>query len=289
MSYRYHIRVLLLGSLLGLLSACSITHATRVADHQSITIDAMVSEIGETRVVLVGESHDAAVHHRLQLEVLKKLKAQGRTLAIGMEMFETSSQRALDAWSAGKVPEEAFRKLFEYNWRNLPWELYEEILLFARDNRIPVIGLNATREVVQKVARQGGGSLSEDDLRRLPPGIELEMSETYVEFMRGAYTSHGKTGEEFRNICAAQLLRNRVMARKIRDYLLLRPEVTMVVLAGGGHARERGGIPPELGDLPHRVILPYVPGLDARSVTSQDGDYLLEEPSWLPAVPWSRP
>jgi hypothetical protein len=47
----------------------------------------------------------------LQLEVLKGLKAKGKPLAIGMEMFEGFSQKALDAWSAGKVPTYAFTKV----------------------------------------------------------------------------------------------------------------------------------------------------------------------------------
>jgi hypothetical protein len=56
----------------------------------------------------------------------------------------------------------------------------------------------------------------------------------------------------------------------------------VVVLAGGGHAREEGGIPAELGSLRHRIVLPGIPGLGSETVTRKDGDYLMEEPySWL--------
>ena len=74
------------------------------------------------------------------------------------------------------------------------------------------------------------------------------------------------------------MLRNRVMASRIRDYLQLHPASVMVVIAGGGHAREKGGIPEELGSLPFKVILPPVPGLSAESITINDSDFLLEEP-----------
>ena len=81
------------------------------------------------------------------------------------------------------------------------------------------------------------------------------------------------------------MLRNRVMARRISDYLALHPESTMVVLAGGGHAREQGGIPAELGGLQYRIVLPTIPGLNDATVTKNDADYLLEEPyAWLEMI-----
>jgi uncharacterized iron-regulated protein len=74
------------------------------------------------------------------------------------------------------------------------------------------------------------------------------------------------------------MLRNRTMASRIRDYNQLHPESVIVVLAGGGHAREKGGIPAELGNLPFKIILPPVPGLNAESIRKEDTDFLLEEP-----------
>ena len=267
------------------LAGCAISHVMRVDDRQVIGVETMISELRDTPVVLLGERHDASSHHKLQLEVIKSLQARGTAFAIGMEMFETSGQKALDAWSAGKAPEFAIRKVFESSWRNIPWGLYEEILLFARDNNIPVIGLNAPRGIVQKVSQLGVSSLTSEDLLRIPPGINLEVSDSYLDFMAAAYPVHGRAGESFRYICEAQMLRNRVMARKISDYLAAHPESAVVVLAGGGHVRETGGIPAELGKLRHTVVLPAVPGLDAATVSKKDGDYLLEEPYlWLEAI-----
>jgi hypothetical protein len=52
----------------------------------------------------------------------------------------------------------------------------------------------------------------------------------------------------------------------------------MVVLAGGGHSREKGGVPAELGNLPFKIILPPIPGLSAESIRTEDTNFLLEEP-----------
>jgi uncharacterized iron-regulated protein len=260
------------------LTGCSITHVMRIKDREVIGVETMIGELRNSPLVFVGERHDAASHHQLQLDIIKGLKTTGKPLAIGMEMFEGASQSALDAWSAGKVPEQVFRKVFEENWRNIPWGLYEEILLYARDNRIPVVALNAPRLVVQKVSQHGFASLSSGDLRLLPPGLSAEVSDSYVAFIGSSYPDHGRSGEAFRKICEAQMLRNRVMARRVADYLALHPESTMIVLAGGGHARKEGGIPSELGELPYRIVLPPYAGMTSKTATEKDADYLLEEP-----------
>jgi uncharacterized iron-regulated protein len=268
------------------LTGCSISKAMRIENREVIDVKTMIGELRDTPLVFVGERHNEPSHHELQLDILKTLKGEGKALAIGMEMFEDSSQRALDAWSAGKVPEAAFQKVFEASWRNIPWWLYREILVYARDNRIPIIALNAPRPIVQAVSQSGLASLSEQELRRLPAGLDLGVSDAYIDFIRSSYPSHGRNGEAFRFICEAQMLRNRVMARHISDYLLRNPERVMVVIAGGGHARHKGGIPEELAQIPSKIVLPPILGLNADTVTRDDGDYLLVEPfSWLADMP----
>lgn len=275
-------KALLIPVLLLLLSACSISKAVRIENREVIGVDTMISELRGTQLLFVGERHDAPAHHELQLDILKAVKAEGKPMAIGMEMFEGSSQRAIDAWCAGKVPEEAFRKVFAWNWRHLPWELYRDILIYARDNRIPVIALNAPRDVVQSVAKSGFASLTKEQRQQLPDGIDASVDDAYLDFMMSFYPMHGRGGEAFRNIGEAQMLRNKVMARRITDYLGSHPGTNMVVIAGGGHARENGGVPAELTGLSYKIVLPPVPGITADTVTRKDADYLLVEPfSWL--------
>jgi len=260
------------------LPGCSITHALRVEDRTTVDVPTMINEVSAVPVVFIGERHDSGLHHKLQLDVLKGLKAKGKSLAIGMEMFEESSQKALDAWSAGKVPTFAFVKVYQWNWRNVPYSLYEDIFDYARDNYIPIIALNAPRETVGKVSHQGLSSLTSDERRLLPQGADTEVSDTYMNFIRSAYGVHGANGTNFRYICEAQMLRNRVMARRILDYHQLHPESVIVVIAGGAHARAAGGVPAELGGLPFKIILPPVPGFAAEVIRSKDTDFLLEEP-----------
>lgn len=264
--------------LIASLSGCAITQAVRVVDRERLDVKYMIEELSDTPLIFLGERHDVAAHHQLQLEVLKGLKAQGKKLAIAMEMFEETAQPALDAWSAGKVPERAFVKVYEWNWRFIPWGMYRDLMLFARDNRIPVIAVNAPREVVQTVGRKGFAALSPDELAKLPPGVDATVGDEYLLFMRSNLPRHGKSGGGIRNIAEAQLLRNKVMARKITEYLQLHPGTTVVVIAGGGHARGTGGIAAELGKgIAYKIVLPPIPPLNEENVTGADADYLLVE------------
>lgn len=273
------ILLLFIPFLIASLTGCAITQAVRVEDRELIDVKYMIEELSDTRLLFLGERHDAAAHHKLQLEVLKRLKAQGKKLAIAMEMFEETTQPALDAWSAGKVPESAFRKVYEWSWRFIDWEMYRDLLLFARDNRIPILAMNAPRDVVQAVGRKGFAALSAGELAKLPPDVDARASDEYLLFMRSNFPSHGRNGEALRNIAEAQLLRNMVMARKVTDYLQLHPDTTVVVIAGGGHARGTGGIAAELGKgIAYKIVLPPIPPLDEGTVTTADADYLLVEP-----------
>jgi uncharacterized iron-regulated protein len=271
-------RILITLVMLFFLPGCSITRALHVEDHTSVDVRTMIVEVSAVPVVFVGERHDASEHHRLQLEVLKGLKAQGKSLVIGMEMFEDFGQKTLDAWSAGKITTYDFIRVYQSNWRNVPYWLYEDIFNFSRDNHIPIVALNAPRRIVTKVSQQGLSSLTNYDRRLLPPGVDSEVSDSYLDFLRSSYGVHGKNEDHFRHVCEAQMLRNRVMASRIRDYHRLHPESVMVVLAGGVHARGRGGIPAELGKLTFKIILPPIPGLKVESIRTEDADYLLEEP-----------
>lgn len=251
---------------------CSITHAIRIENGQRIGVEQMIAELRNSPLVFVGERHDAASHHELQLEVIKGLQKTGKPLAIGVEMFEIGSQPALDAWIAGKTREEQFVRVYQANWRNLNWRLYQDIFLFARDHSIRMVALNAPQRIVQKVAHRGFSALSKTDLRALPAESTGPISEPDIAFMTSYYPGHGKNGEAFRHLCEAQVLRNRVMAKGIIRYLAQHPGSGMVVLTGGAHALSKGGIPAELGRLPYKVILPPFPGIDITG----GADYLLD-------------
>jgi len=273
-------RTLLLLCTMMLLATTSLYPAAtdrvvRISDRQMIDFNTMVEESSDARFIFLAENHDDVRHHAAQLEFIKRLQQEGKPLAIGLEMFTVSSQEMLDHWVSGKLSLEKFKQVYRKDW-NMPWEYYRDILLYARDNRIRLYGLNLPREITSKVARQGFAALTPDERLQLPPGISCSVSPVYMALLRQAYSDHGLSEKSFRHFCEAQVLWNRHMAIRMRMFQKNNPSHTMVALVGIGHAVKRGA--PEALNIDasaYRVILPEFPGLNRHNLTPLDADYLL--------------
>lgn len=258
------------------LAGCSITHAIRSEDGQRIAVDQMIAEVSNVPLILVGERHDEPSHHELQLRLMQNLYYAGKPLAIGLEMFRVDSQGALDNWVSGITTEAEFVKIYQDNWHNLSWDLYQDIFRFAREHGIPMIALNVPQQIIEKVVHAGFSGLSNADLIALPPRSTDPLSDASMQFMKAYFPDHGKNGDAFHRLCEAQVLRNRVMAKAIIRYLKNHPGSTMIVLAGGVHVWKAGGIPAELGNLPYKAIVPRFSAIGTDDQDTGGTDYLLD-------------
>jgi len=109
----------------------------------SRSFDNIIKSLLQYRVIYVGEGHTNYEDHLLQLEVIRGLHRHDPRLAIGMEMFPRSSQPVLDSYLAGELDEKTFLKESDYFdvWR-FDYRLYQDIINFAKHNKLPLIGLN---------------------------------------------------------------------------------------------------------------------------------------------------
>lgn len=266
--------LLLLSSLL--LTGCA-HRITSMSDGREVEFDRMVAELKGARAVFVGEIHDVAAHHRIQLDIIKALHEAGVPLAIGMEMFPAASQRYLDQWVAGRLDPGKFMLLYRDYWK-VSWWHYSDIFLYARDNRIPLIGLNIPKGIMTKVYSKGFESLSEEERKGLPSDVTCDSADPYTGVIQRHYVGHSAGSASFAFFCEAQTLWNRGMALFLTNYLDKHPERTAVVLVGGAHAMKQG-IPGQMkryGDYSYQVVLPDIPGLFAVGVTIRDADYFVE-------------
>lgn len=238
--------------------------------------DQAVHQLQAARFVLVGEHHNNARHHEAQLQVIRALHQTGFKVAIGLEMFRRDSQTKLDQWIAGQVSEAQFVPIYLDNW-NYGWDLYGPIFTYAREHRLPMVGLNVSRRITAQVAYHGFDSLSEAQKGQLE-NITCNVTREYRDFIRRAYGAHGHGQMSFNRFCEAQLVWDTSMALNAVTYIEKHPDRLMVILAGSGHAR-KPGIPAQIkkiNPLPYAVVLPETPGIfDARSISVQDADYIL--------------
>ena len=72
--------------------------------------EGMLADLTRADVIFVGEQHDDANTHRLELAILEGLMRRHVPLVIAMEMFERDVQPVLDQYLAGTITEEQFLK-----------------------------------------------------------------------------------------------------------------------------------------------------------------------------------
>jgi uncharacterized iron-regulated protein len=250
----------------------------RLSDGAVISFGEMVQDLKTADLVFVGELHDNVGHHQLQLGIMRALHETDDPLAVGLEMFRAESQHHLERWVAGKKSLDEFLPVWYDNWR-LPWPLYRDIFLYSREHSIPLIGLNVPSAITRKVARQGFSSLTKEELKNLPSGISCNVDPKYREFISRAYSDDGHVSRKnFNHFCEAQMVWDKTMAWHLVRYLARTPGVTIVVLAGIGHAW-KPGIPAHVQELAKRSFRVVLPEMDSRvdkdHLTVADADYLV--------------
>lgn len=251
-----------------------------IANKNILSLEKFIGEIERADIIVLGEIHDNKIHHNFQLRVIKELHKRGRDIAIALEMFRQENQIELDNFIAGRSSISDFQKAFNENWSK-SWHLYSDIFLFAREKRIPLIGVNIPKEITEKVAEKGFFSLSKKDLEKLPPQVLCDVDDDYMTFMRKIFGFHGKSDREFKNFCEAQVLWDKSMAYYVLEYLKKRPGSQIILLTGAVHAWKKA-FPNQIKKMNSKIkvitVLPQTRGyIEPSNLTVKDADYLLYE------------
>lgn len=214
-----------------------------MASGTQVSREQMLETIAASRVVHITEQHDNPEAHRAQLEVIRALheKFPGR-IAVGMEMFRTDAQPALDAWHNKNLSDGDFKTLFCANWGDW-YGAYEPLLAYLKENDIPIVGLFAPREM-SRAALKGKTqaeipSLPEMDLQ--DPFHKKLHTEIYNLFFTNDGT-HATDPDIFYRITT---FRDEIMAQNVASFLAdpENADKKLVVLEGDGHAVYGFGVP----------------------------------------------
>jgi uncharacterized iron-regulated protein len=237
------------------------------------TMSAVIAGAAGKKIVYVGEYHDRFAHHNVQLQVIKSLHQKDPKLAIGMEMFQRPFQKTLDDYLGGAIDEREFLKRSEYFKRwGFDYNLYKPILDFARAEKIPVVALNLTREIVEKVSKRGMDALSDEEKKALPQQMDFS-DDDYRDRLKQVFGQHKSSDERsFDFFYQAQILWDETMAESIDQYLTQHPDLRMVVLAGGGHIAFESGIPLRAF---RRNSFPYVTVLNDADIEPGAANYIV--------------
>jgi uncharacterized iron-regulated protein len=227
-----------------------------VATGREVTFDQMMDIIGDDRVVYVGEMHNNASDHEIELRVLKALAARHPGgLMVGMEMFSRDAQKDLDDWLAGRMDPDRFLHLYYDNWSEY-YGYYRDILEFCKASDIPIVALNADTDEVRATSR-GERNRPEDWAAEGWDGKD-PYHHAYLDAVMGGH-GHGAPGRFY----AVQLLWEETMAQAAYDALTAPwgKDRQLLVLAGAGHVQYGFGVPRRLFNrLPvsYATVVPFV-------------------------------
>jgi len=250
------------------------------ASGETLAPHRLLGSLSRKSVVLLGETHDNAEHHRWQLHSLAALHAIHPRMTIGFEMFPRRIQPVLDRWVAGELGVEAFLEAAE--WREV-WAfdpaLYLPLFHFARQKRLSMVALNVDRDLVSRVGREGWAAVPADE--RAGVGDPAPALEAYREVLARIFAvSHlreneaeeaegsesGAAGEDhapaeeidipeileredFAYFVEAQLTWDRAMAEALAAARGRDPDALVVGVLGSGHIEGGYGVPYQLADL----------------------------------------
>jgi uncharacterized iron-regulated protein len=231
----------------------------------------VISRAAKASVVLLGETHVNADHHRWQLQTLVALHAVRPNMVIGFEMFPRRVQAVLDKWVAGELTEKEFLRAAEWDrvW-NTDANLYLPLFHFARMNHIPMRALNIESNLRRLVSEKGfyGVSIEQREGLTRP----AEPSQAYLDYLFPIYKQHDRKDKQkgemnqddpdFRRFISGQQLWDRAMAQVLHRAIAesTGSEKPLVVgVMGAGHVLHGFGVTHQLHDLGVQNVAALLP------------------------------
>ncbi|MCF8106008.1 MAG: ChaN family lipoprotein [Desulfohalobiaceae bacterium] len=214
-----------------------------LASGQAIAFSDLINRLQAKDLVFIGEVHDHAEHHLIQVQILQRLLNDRPRSAVGIEFLPHTAQPAVDRYLDREITESAF--LEQAGWKDnwgFPFHLYRPIFHLIREQGQALSALNAPHEVVRKVARKGLSGLKAKERRLLAKSINLD-NEQHRAYVREAFENqaHGQL-KNFGYFYQAQCAWEETMAEIIAA--CRQPQAAkMVVLSGNGHIIYKFGIP----------------------------------------------
>jgi uncharacterized iron-regulated protein len=216
----------------------------RILDTESgatISRDELIGRLELADVVLLGEKHDNADHHRLQASLIESLGSGQRRPAVAFEMLSPGDRPALDEWrKSGSGDVDALGEALDWSHSGWPpWPLYRPIFAAIAARGLAIEPANLSRDALARVRHSGVAGLSAATRRRLAldPPLSAAARESLAEEIR-----EGHCGMADDAMVDLMIDVQRVRDATLADALLAGGEPA-VLIAGAGHVRKSRAVP----------------------------------------------
>ena len=230
----------------------------------------ILDRIGKSDAVFLGEQHDDAVAHTLQLQIFKtayeKYGANRKTV-LSLEMFERDVQIILNEYLKNQISETHFLAASR-PWANYKTD-YRPLVELAKEKNLEIVAANAPRRYVNMVTRLGRGSLdalSPEAKRWLAPLPYGEASEIYAKKFNNLMGAMNGSVKQPNPMLASQSLWDATMAFSVAEKLKADKNALVIHLNGSFHTENH------LGTVEH--LLKYQPNAKILVITMRyEEDY----------------
>jgi uncharacterized iron-regulated protein len=166
-------------------------------DKKFADFEYMLSELAKADVVFVGEQHNDAATHRLELAILEGLARRRGSIIVSLEMFERDTQKALDDYMAGKISEPEFLKVSR-PWPNYATD-YRPLVELAKVKGWRVVAGNVPRKYASQVGRNGLAvidKLPEEERAMIAAEVTAPNDDYFKKFSETMSSHPGAAGQK---------------------------------------------------------------------------------------------
>lgn len=250
------------------------------AKGKPVSYDKIINALAHADVAFVGEIHNCALTHWMELKVLEAVyqadQKEHVPLSVGLEMLEADNQLIIDEYLKGTISSDKFEAECRL-WDNYQTD-YEPLVYFAKSKSLPVVGTNVPRRYAGVVKEHGLAfldSLSAEAKTYLPPlpinYVANEEAKAGFEMMKMVSKKAKNANADF--MSQAQAIKDATMAWNIAR-TLKQHGGRMIHFNGSFHSDSRNGIIPYLMQYRPGTSVCTIRSIRQEDITSLDEDYL---------------
>jgi uncharacterized iron-regulated protein len=216
---------------------------------QEVSYQMLFKKMLDARVIYLGENHENADHHAIQLRILKDLIQAGKKPLIGFEFFSIDQTAHLMSFVQIKphntdpqsivIKEKDLReKLGWHAHGDQAWQYYYQLIELALKNKLTIFGADLPKCIVKRIVRVGAENLTGIENNLLQPTFFDDMPYQQLMYSKFKAVHCGfSTPKMSERMYQAWIARNDTMAYSIVSMLPDDENRPLVMILGAGHVQ----------------------------------------------------
>ncbi|MBE2894245.1 ChaN family lipoprotein [Spirabiliibacterium falconis] len=262
-----------------LLSSCAHKHEIYLhektvfdtAQQRYITVEAMLQQLQQRDLVLLGEVHDNPKHHLAELFLVKQLQTQPKGLhSVMLEMLTTEQNAKLLAAQVMIQREhitdaQDIATLIQWNpkWN---WRLYHTLVSFIARSRTHLIGANLTQDEINTIMQ---GAYPLNGQQSTQDSVKAQLADIITQ-------THGKLDNStLAALVSVQQFKDRRMAQTLVENTDPKTGIGLLI-AGRFHVSKFMGVPLHLNDYGKHNYAVVMMSDSHTAMDSREADFIWE-------------